>query len=322
MSQTWDGGDTAFRPETWATIASILRPGGFLVAFGGCRTYHRLACAIEDGGFVIQDCLMWLYGTGFPKRRDALKPSYEPIVLAYRPGGPRTMQVDECRISTNGETFHAPQSDPANRQGVAMQATGSAERNQITQRESIERTQTLGRWPANVVHDGSDEVRAAFPDSAGQQSDITGNEPSHKRPFVRHGKRDPSESQMGPGTTSYSDNDRSAARFYYEAKADLDDRWHSRHPTVKPVDLISWLVKLVTPPGGLVLDPFAGSGTTGAAAVHTGRSAVLIEREAEYVADIHERLASLRGEATRPAPARRARRGDGGGLMDIVGEDE
>jgi site-specific DNA-methyltransferase (adenine-specific) len=98
MGKTWDGGDIAFRPETWVTISSIMRPGAFLVVFGGTRTYHRMACAIEDAGFVIQDCIMWLYGSGFPKRRDMLKPAYEPIVLAYKPGGKRTMQVDECRI--------------------------------------------------------------------------------------------------------------------------------------------------------------------------------------------------------------------------------
>jgi site-specific DNA-methyltransferase (adenine-specific) len=101
MGKTWDGGDIAFRPETWVTVSSIMRPGAFLVVFGGTRTYHRMACAIEDAGFVIQDCIMWLYGSGFPKRRDMLKPAYEPIVLAYKPGGKRTMQVDECRIGTD-----------------------------------------------------------------------------------------------------------------------------------------------------------------------------------------------------------------------------
>lgn len=104
MGQTWDGGDIARDPATWAIIRQALRPGGFLVAFGGTRTYHRMACAIEDAGFVIEDCLMWLYATGFPKRRDMLKPAYEPIVLAYKPGGKRTMQVDECRIACDDKT--------------------------------------------------------------------------------------------------------------------------------------------------------------------------------------------------------------------------
>jgi hypothetical protein len=102
MGQQWDGGDIAFRPETWATVATILRPGAFLVAFGGTRTYHRLVSAIEDAGFVIQDQIAWLFATGFPKRRDMLKPAFEPIVLAYKPGGKRAMQVDECRIEANG----------------------------------------------------------------------------------------------------------------------------------------------------------------------------------------------------------------------------
>lgn len=153
MGQQWDGGDIAFRPETWATVATILRPGAFLVAFGGTRSSHRMISAIEDAGFIIQDKLLWMFATGFPKRKDMLKPAYEDICLAYKPGGKRTMQIDECRIPTDGEIFTAPQSNPANRQGVvgiAMQAAGGAERNHAAQRESIERTATLGRWPANI----------------------------------------------------------------------------------------------------------------------------------------------------------------------------
>jgi site-specific DNA-methyltransferase (adenine-specific) len=100
MGQRWDGGDITFRPETWAAAANLLRPGGFLLAFGGTRRFHRLACAIEDAGLVIQDTIMWLYGTGFPKRRDMLKPAWEPIIMAYKPAGKRSMQVDECRVET------------------------------------------------------------------------------------------------------------------------------------------------------------------------------------------------------------------------------
>jgi site-specific DNA-methyltransferase (adenine-specific) len=109
MGQAWDGGDIAFRPETWAAAASVLRPGGFVLAFGGTRRFHRLACAIEDAGLIIQDTIMWLYGTGFPKRRDMLKPAWEPIIMAYKPAGKRSMQVDECRVE-GGTSENARQS--------------------------------------------------------------------------------------------------------------------------------------------------------------------------------------------------------------------
>jgi site-specific DNA-methyltransferase (adenine-specific) len=115
-----------------------------------------------------------------------------------------------------------------------------------------ERTAPPGRWPANIIHDGSDEVLACFPDGG--------------------------------------------ARFFYSAKADAEDRWGSKHPTVKPVALIRWLMRLVTPPGGLVLDPFAGSGTAGVAALAEGFEAILIERDPGYCADIRERLAHYLGE--------------------------
>lgn len=162
MGQQWDGGDIAFRPETWATVATILRPGAFLVVFGGTRTHHRVWSAIEDAGFVIQDTIMWMFGSGFPKRRDMLKPAFEPICLAYKPGGKRTMQVDECRISTAGEEFTAPKSNPANRRGVvgiAMQARSDTVRNQAAQAESIEPFSS-GYHPTELDVDGDPKVAA------------------------------------------------------------------------------------------------------------------------------------------------------------------
>jgi len=141
-----------------------------------------------------------------------------------------------------------------------------------------------GRWPANIVHDGSDEVVAAFPQSNGQQGVVTGNEPSS--PFANVYGDMPSR----VGRAEPRGDAGSAARFFYSAKADANDRIGSKHPTVKPVDLMQWLCRLVTPPGGTVLDPFAGTGTTGEAAFREGFKAVLIEREEEYRADIARRM--------------------------------
>jgi site-specific DNA-methyltransferase (adenine-specific) len=142
----------------------------------------------------------------------------------------------------------------------------------------------VGRWPANVCHDGSDEVVKAFPDGGGGFG-------------VRGGDRQ-SEYGFGAGGVVGFGDSGSAARFFYSSKADADDRLGSKHPTVKPVDLMRWLVRLITPPGGTCLDPFAGSGTTGMACMAEGIDCILIEREAEYVADIKARIAHVRGDDT------------------------
>jgi site-specific DNA-methyltransferase (adenine-specific) len=291
--------------EAWARAAyTILRPGGYLVAFGGARTYHRLVCAIEDAGFVIQDQIAWLYGSGFPKHRSHLKPAHEPICLAYKPGGGRTLGVDECRIGVTVETWPASRSYLPGKKRPGRETAGHTERTGAV---------PPGRWPANVVHDGSAEVLAGFPDSAGQQGDVKGTEPSNKinhvfgrfngRPaFARRDEPSGTRRYTETGATDFGAmpgmrrEATSAARFFYAAKADAADRWGSRHPTVKPVDLIRWLVTLVVPPGGTFLDPFAGSGTAAVAALASGRDAILIEREAAYVADIRERIAHYAGE--------------------------
>lgn len=278
MGQKWDGGDIAFRPETWALVLQTVKPGGFLLAFGGTRTWHRLACAIEDAGFVIQDTIAWLYGSGFPKRRDMLKPAFEPIIMAYRPGGERALQIDECRIPSEGHM-------------TADRIPGNRNRQQYrTGIPTNQRIADFGRWPANLCHDGSDEVMEAFPEAPGQFASVKGDEPSNSARFVYNGLK-------GRHSTREPINDTgSAARFFYCAKADKKSRFGSRHPTIKPVALMQWLVRLVTPCGGAVLDPFAGSGTTGEAAITTGRKAILIERDPQYCTDIVERLRYCVGE--------------------------
>jgi site-specific DNA-methyltransferase (adenine-specific) len=278
MGQKWDGGDLAFRPETWATVATILRPGAFLVAFGGTRTYHRLVCAIEDAGFVIQDTIAWLYGSGFPKRRDMLKPALELTVLAYKPGGKRTMQADKCRIGVDGGTARSHQA-------------GYADSGWRTGHEIVELNS--GRWPANVVHDGSEEVAEAF---------AAFGEAAEKQPreIHRSGARQMDGWGLGKKTTgsSYGDGG-SPGRFFYTAKPSSDERLGSAHPTQKPIALKRWLVRLVVPEGGSVIDPFAGTGTTGAAAIMEGVDSILIEREEAYIKDIYRKLNAVRGKRAR-----------------------
>jgi site-specific DNA-methyltransferase (adenine-specific) len=290
MGKMWDGGDVAFDPTTWCAVWRVLKPGAHLIAFGGTRTYARMVVAIEDAGFEIRDTIAWLYGSGFPKSHNigngwgtALKPAMELMVLARKPlsegtvaanvlkWGTGAINVGGCRIATDELT-------PRNNSGTATLFGLGFEGKATTVVPS-----PLGRWPANVTHDGSAEVTAAFPDCDGAISNGSkiGEGYCGTDTFKIHAR------EQVPG---YADTG-SAARFFYTSKADSDDRLGSRHPTVKPLDLMQWLVRLVTPPRGLVLDPFAGTGTTAEAAFREGMRCELIEAEAEYQADIRRRMA-------------------------------
>jgi len=552
MGKAWDGGDIAFRPETWAAVARVLKPGGHLLACGGTRTYHRLACAIEDAGFEIRDAIMWHYGSGFPKSLDvshaidkaagaerekvrvpadqarnpksinggkeieggdrpwmkearergfhekngnvpateaakqwegwgtALKPSTEILVVAQKPFSFRqewstivsevwklwsrlwlmlparhaakysTLNPSGCGVDplasaqwsaddasntqaalcaqmdtpqfasalisslntvsswsgilgaslAEGSTFitetelntiidlrilrsclskitpegiiqahrsgawsnaHAssverysnatasklrsilelsatesvlradaifcegetvqiapateiicmarkPLSEATVAANVLKHGTGGlnidgcrvdgadnrtfdrmpGERSRDQYRTGtteVPQPTDLGRWPANLCHDGSEEVLDLFPDADGSKI-----RDSRGRPHLAFSMDDrPCNAVRDDVHNGYNDSG-SAARFFYTAKADANDRLGSKHPTVKPLDLMQWLVRLVTPRGGLVLDCFAGTGPTGEAAWCEGMRAVLIEREPEYCDDIARRM--------------------------------
>lgn len=325
MGQQWDTGETAFAVEFWAQVLRVLKPGGHVVAFSGTRTYHRMVCAIEDAGFEIRDQLAWAYGSGFPKSHNhhgdwkgwgtALKPAWEPIVLARKPlaatvaetllaHGTGALNIDGCRVGAEGGTRGY---DAGPSVGILGNGLNGSFGKPVP---------GLGRWPANIVHDGSDEVLAAFPDAPGQLRVVTGAERS-KRTVNAYG--DFGESRNGADPRGDAG---SAARFFYGAKADADDRLGSKHPTVKPVDLMQWLCRLVTPPGGRILDPFAGTGTTGEAAFREGFGAVLIEREPQFQADIARRMdLVLAGPASRKAASAKARaKDDDAGPLFSTGE--
>ncbi|SNY93381.1 site-specific DNA-methyltransferase (adenine-specific) [Cohaesibacter sp. ES.047] len=306
MGQQWDGGDIAFQVALWRKIYRAMKPGAWLIAFSATRTYHRMVTAAEEAGFDVRDMVPWLYGCGFPKSLDiskaidkkiglerevigvvnrtgketgtygamsgvcpitapaspdakkwdgwgtALKPALEPALLARKPTplsyadnvlqhGVGGLDIARCRIEAEKQT------------GWGGAAAGAHTWNETNSglSKSGEARPVYGRWPANVLWDGSEAVRLAF---------------------VEHHVED-------------------ALNFFYSAKADAADRLGSKHPTIKPLDLMRYLVRLVTPTGGTVLDMFAGTGTTGEAALLEGARAILFEREKQYQADIANRMA-------------------------------
>lgn len=301
MGKSWDRSGVAFDPATWAAVYRVLKPGAYLMAMGGTRTYHRLTCAIEDAGFEIRDCLMWIYGSGFPKHKACLKPAYEPIVLARKPGPRSTpLNIDDARVPSS-ERAEDRQGEPSQEQrytdaggtnlaakpgkryrtsrinpGTTANANGEW---RSGEGEVFEGEIPSGRWPANVLHDGSAEVMeafAAFGEGKGAQGKVTvRNADKFRNTFGEFAGTD--EDAPFYGDTG------SAARFFYCAKASRAEREAgNNHPTVKPLALMRYLVRLVTPAAGRVLDPFGGSGSTGKAAAEEGRGAVLIELNPEY----------------------------------------
>lgn len=292
MGKGWDSTGIANSVEMWAEALRVLKPGGHLLAFSGTRTYHRMVCAIEDAGFEIRDSLQWIYGSGFPKSHNgdwggtALKPAHEPIVLARKPldGTVESNWREHGTGALNIDASRVPGAKPDTTRGAGGQHGRFGE---IAAQGRI-LDDGLGRWPANIIHDGSDEVLAAFPDAKGQQSDLNGQ-----------GEGRTSKGIFGdlPRAREHAarvDGDTSAARFFYCAKASKADRDEGMeradgeraniHPTVKPTALMRYLCRLVTPPGGLVLDPFAGSGSTGKAAHLEGFQFIGFEQSAEYAA--------------------------------------
>lgn len=343
MGKDWDHGIPGSR--FWAEALRVAKPGAMLLAFGGSRTFHRLAVAIEDAGWEIRDTIMWVYGSGFPKSHDiskaidkaagverefigtwsgtypdnpqsggpqtaktsffdssgdrlstrtitapatpaaqewsgygtALKPAHEPIIVAMKPldgtfaenaqrWGVAGMWIDGGRVGTGDDK------EAGGCHGSIFGNSGKGTPVNYSQ----------GRWPANVIHDGSAEVLAGFPVTTHQGARPSKRGVSH---FGNgHGTDDGVRIEYDTG---------SAARFFYCAKSSRSERnagdVNNVHPTVKPLSLCRYLARLTkTPTGGVVLDPFAGSGSTGCAAVMEGRSFIGIEQDAEY-ADIARR---------------------------------
>ena len=371
MGKKWDYNVPSI--EQWQEALRVLKPGGYLLSFGGTRTYHRMVVNIEDAGFEIRDQIQWLYGSGFPKSLDvgkaidkvqgnerevvgkiaqpgstnkrlamgdgwqkepdltegntqwegfgtALKPANEPICLARKPLSEKTvaanvlkwgtggLNIDGCRVETE-ETI-------SNHSRGSESAISKGKYGDSSKQETHQTTgQQQGRFPANVIHDGSDEVVGLFPDTT--SGTLQGR-------YRGSSGRTACFGEYGESEKDYSSNSGSAARFFYCAKASKAERnagcegmptvrkshmqtqngtgqrsmkegfpdtlQQNHHPTVKPIALMSYLCRLITPPNGIILDPFMGSGSTGKACIREGFSFVGIDKDAESVVIAEKRV--------------------------------
>lgn len=381
MGKDWDHGVPG--EHFWREALRLAKPGAHLLAFGGTRTFHRLACAIEDAGWEIRDCLGWLYGSGFPKSLDvskaidkaagaqrevvgksqhssnrnsnlgygsnlpdegerfltapstpaaqlwqgwgtALKPAWEPVILARKPlagtvaanvlaHGTGALNIDGCRVGTE-QAWSYPNGPKGNTDTSTIYGGGKG-----LPRRDEPLDGPLGRWPANVLHDGSQEVLELFPETKSGKWNRT----KGARPFNNNGEE--------TGYTEWQTliDSGSAARYFYCPKASKSDRdegldgmpvterrthgdmapdvsgtshnttgqapalARNHHATVKPTALMRYFCRLITPPGGIILDPFCGSGSTGKAALLEGFDFIGIDLSPEYIAIAEARIAAV-----------------------------
>jgi len=291
MGKRWDYDVPA--TDLWALVLERLLPGGHLLAFAGTRTQHRMAVRIEDAGFEIRDMIAWVYGSGFPKSHNgpwggtALKPALEPITVARKPlvgtveanwqeHGTGGLSVDACRVA-HDEPCRMMAPSQANIDNP------SEKYRQAGRRTAVLELKPEGRWPANLIHDGSDEVVSLLP-----RSSTTGTRTERSQEAEVSGTKWLSKNHKSREYTDIG----SAARFFYCAKTSKSDRGEGNdHPTVKPTALMRYLCRLITPPDGIILDPFMGSGSTGKAAMLEGFRFIGIERDEKYFQIACERIA-------------------------------
>ncbi len=349
MGKSWDSSGIAYSVELWSECLRVLKPGGYLLAFSGSRTYHRMVVAIEDSGFEIRDMISWISNKTFPKSMDiskaidkaagaerkvvginpnvvrdakvsggsdfggftranpeiteattedakkwvgwgtALKPTVEPIVMARKPivgtvaanvleWGVGGLNIDASRIGTT-DRFG----------GGAKGASGFAAN---YDGEGWTAGSDLGRWPANVILD--EEAAEILDEQSGQSVSKSSNRGDINIGFMAGYADNPKETKEDTSSIRGHSDSGGASRFFYVARASKADRNEgidsNPHPTVKPTSLMGYLIKLVTPEGGTILDPFTGSGSTGKAALLNGYKFIGIELTEEYLPIIEGRL--------------------------------
>lgn len=366
MSKAWDRSGIAYDPAVWTQALRVLKPGGHLIAFGGSRTYHRMACAVEDAGFEVRDQILWLYGSGFPKSLNvskaidahfgavrvvvgqyqgasnigkkedgkwgyghngqsnagadrtvfatapatapataydgwgtATKPAHEPAVLARKPligtvaanvleWGTGGINIAGCKIpfaSDDDKAAAAAAAQRACQQGEGTKPFGGLGdvggfNDGPGSLTPYLATLDAGRWPANLIHDGSDVIKHVLRNDAARYF------------YTAKASRDDRDDgldgfDVATGAERACRKEGSAGAK--NPRSGATGKARNTHPTVKPTDLMRYLCRLVTPPGGLILDPFCGSGSTGRAALLEGFRFVGIE-----LLEDHARIARAR----------------------------
>jgi site-specific DNA-methyltransferase (adenine-specific) len=315
MSNSWDNSGIAYNVEVWRQCLRVLKPGGYLLAFGGTRTWHRLAVAIEDAGFEIRDNIAWLYGSGFPKSHSVGKAMDKAAGATRTVVGQATTAIasGKDKIVGGEKPMFNLVGGPVTENAKAWEGWGTALK-PAHEPVVLARKAVIGTIANNILTHGV----------GGLNIDAT-----------RIGERFPANIILDETTAELLDEQADASRFFYVAKASKRDRNEGLddleakslgikgsglarvcetcgvpqmtgcqcpdatyvnpgrknfHPTVKPTALMQYLIRLVTPEGGVVLDPFAGSGSTGKAAIRERKRFIGIELTVEYLPIIEGRL--------------------------------
>ena len=358
MGKSWDSTGIANNVDVWKECLRVLKPGGYLLSFGGTRTYHRMASAIEDAGFEVRDMIEWVYGSGFPKslnigkvadkflktgnaswngtgdssngalgysklqhKQDyrpedysnrhqnkdkiteekakqwegwgtALKPAHEPICMARKPLAEKTVAENCLKYGTGGINIDESRVDSGDSDGLYRKPSTpnktSVQMNMSQTVGTITDNYLQGRFPANLIHDNSEEVRECFPNESER----------FFKSCIYQAKA--SKSERNKGCEELEEKERIDYGGFHSEKGLIENNRNpenrkpttNNHPTVKPLELMSYLIKMVTPKGGIVLDPFAGSGSTLVAAKQNGYQYIGIEMTEEYIPIIEARLKS------------------------------
>jgi site-specific DNA-methyltransferase (adenine-specific) len=308
MGKKWDNSGIAYDVTLWAECLRVLKPGGHLLSFGGTRTYHRMVCAIEDAGFEIRDCIVWLYSSGFPKSHNVGKAIDKAAGAKRQVTGPMKRGAQQSKTNAYGSWGEgivptAAATDDAKKWDGWGTALKPANEPIVVARKSL-----TGTIASNVIEHGTgamniDGARVKTDDGYEKQWDRPVSTNIGVGSFISDGRQHtidisankPTGGRWPANLIIDEQINEEWTRYFYTPKASKAERNaglenSNTHPTVKPIALMRYLVRLVTPPGGTVLEPFAGSGTTLAAAILEGFNAIGCELTADYLPIIEGRV--------------------------------
>lgn len=315
-NKEWDGGDIAFDPVFWAKVFRVLKPGGHVTAFGAPRRAHRMVCAIEDAGFEIRDTFFWLFAEGQPKSGNVSR-GIDKELGAERKKGRRYHTIRNGAVSGGGrniDKFISPWVLEAKRRGYIEVDLNEPITDQAkewfgwgTKVKPCVEPITLARKPLSEKNVAKNVLkwRTGALNINGARLNTSADTVKLVQKYFMPGRKfNEAQSDLGRWPTGMiTDGSQEViaalgaegflSRIFYTAKPKGEDKGGSQHPTIKPLDLMRWLIAITTPPKGIVLDPFAGSGTTGIAAIRNGYKTILCESDLDYAKDIRRRLGEL-----------------------------